>query len=78
MSAATKREVADAVATLRRHGRLRGDRVVRNLPDLPTLAEVQSLHIAKVLDACGGNKTRAALVLGVDRRTLYRKLRGEA
>ena len=76
--ASMKREVADAVATLRRHGRLRGDRVVRNLPDLPTLAEAQRSHIARVLEACGGNKTRAALVLGIDRRTLYRKLRGEA
>ena len=36
--------------------------------------EVERRHIAKVLEAVGGNKTLAAQVLGFDRRTLYRKL----
>lgn len=38
------------------------------------LAEVAAGHIAKVLASVGGNKTRAAAILGVDRRTLRKKL----
>jgi two-component system response regulator HydG len=41
---------------------------------LPTLDELETRYIARVLKAVGGNKTQAAKVLGVDRRTLYRKL----
>ncbi len=36
--------------------------------------EIEQRYIRKVLDAMGGNKASAARVLGVDRRTLYRKL----
>jgi DNA-binding NtrC family response regulator len=42
--------------------------------ELLTLVEVERRHIARVLKAVLGNKTQAARVLGVDRRTLYRKL----
>ena len=28
----------------------------------------------RVLEACGGNRTDAAKILGLDRKTLYRKL----
>ncbi|MCI0668857.1 MAG: helix-turn-helix domain-containing protein, partial [Myxococcaceae bacterium] len=38
------------------------------------LAEVEKRHILTVLEAVGGNKSTAAQLLGVDRRTLYRKL----
>ena len=41
---------------------------------LPSLDEVERIHILRVLKACEGNKTRAAQILDVDRRTLYRKL----
>jgi DNA-binding NtrC family response regulator len=41
--------------------------------ELPSMEEVERRHILRVLDAVGGNKTRAAKVLGFDRRTLYRK-----
>jgi DNA-binding NtrC family response regulator len=40
---------------------------------LASLAEVERLHIGRVLKATGGNKSRAAEILGVHRRTLYRK-----
>lgn len=41
---------------------------------LPSLDEIERRHILKVLSATGGNKVRAARILGFDRRTLYRKL----
>jgi transcriptional regulator of acetoin/glycerol metabolism len=40
--------------------------------DLPTLDELERRYLLHVLDSVGGNRTRAAEVLGVDRRTLYR------
>jgi DNA-binding NtrC family response regulator len=39
-----------------------------------TLAELEREYIGRVLSAEGGNKTRAASRLGLDRKTLYRKL----
>ena len=40
--------------------------------DLPTLDELERRYLVHVLDAASGNRTRAAEILGVDRRTLYR------
>ena len=60
-----------------------------NVPDLPaamrfsaprgqgldrTLAEVEAEHLHAVLSAHKGNRTRAAKVLGIDRKTLREKL----
>ena len=39
-----------------------------------TLADVEREYIQLVLADEGGNKTRAASRLGLDRKTLYRKL----
>jgi DNA-binding NtrC family response regulator len=62
---------------------------VINPPDLPsmmrfsvaseaglnrTLAEVEAEHIRNVLASVGGNKVRAAKILGIDRKTLRHKL----
>jgi DNA-binding NtrC family response regulator len=44
--------------------------------ELVPLEVVEERYIARVMDAVGGNKTLAARILGVDRKTLYRKLRG--
>ncbi|MEO1234403.1 MAG: sigma-54 dependent transcriptional regulator [Myxococcota bacterium] len=41
--------------------------------ELPSMEELERRHIVRVLEAVKGNKTRAAQVLGFDRRTLYRK-----
>ncbi len=61
-----------------------------DVPDLPSLmrfsalrgagthrslAEVELEHIGEVLAAVGGNKTRAAEILGIDRKTLREKLK---
>jgi DNA-binding NtrC family response regulator len=39
-----------------------------------TLGEVEAEHIRNVLAATGGNRTRAAAILGIDRKTLRLKL----
>ncbi|MFO0631456.1 MAG: helix-turn-helix domain-containing protein [Nannocystaceae bacterium] len=41
---------------------------------LVPLDEVERRYITKVVEAVGGNKTMAARILGLDRKTLYRKL----
>jgi len=43
-------------------------------PPNPTMEVVERAYIQWVLEAEGGNKTRAAEVLGIDPSTLYRKL----
>ncbi len=63
---------------------------VIEVPDLPStmrfslgrevglnrpLAEVEAEHIRNVLASVGGNKTRAAEILGIDRKTLREKLK---
>ena len=44
----------------------------RLFADLPTLDEVERRYLLHVLDAVKGHRTRAAEVMGIDRRTLYR------
>lgn len=39
-----------------------------------TLADAEAEQIRRVLAAAGGNKSRAARILGIERKTLYRKL----
>ncbi len=47
--------------------------------ELLSLEEMEQRHIRKVLQAVGGNKTEAARILGINRKTLRLKLRkGEA
>jgi transcriptional regulator with PAS, ATPase and Fis domain len=42
--------------------------------DRPTLAELEQRYVNLILQQEGGNKKRAAEILGIDRRTLYRTL----
>jgi DNA-binding NtrC family response regulator len=44
----------------------------RLFDDLPTLEEIERRYLVHVLEQVGGNRTRAAEVMGIDRRTLYR------
>jgi two-component system response regulator HydG len=65
------------------------DELVVEVPDLPalarfsvirtngvnrTLAEVEADHIRNVLSNVGGNRTQAAEILGIDRKTLRKKM----
>jgi DNA-binding NtrC family response regulator len=43
-----------------------------------TLAEVEAEHIRLVLQSVEGNKTRAAGILGIDRKTLREKLKSHS
>jgi len=49
----------------------RGGESWRPLP----LAEVRRQHIRRVLEACEGNRVRAAQMLGIGRTSLYRFLK---
>jgi len=40
-----------------------------------TLAEIEKLYIERTLAVCGGRCTSAAKLLGIDRTTLYRKIK---
>lgn len=62
-------EVPD-LPSLMRFSALRGAGLNR------TLAEVEAEHIRNVLASVEGNKSRAAEILGIDRKTLREKLRG--
>jgi DNA-binding NtrC family response regulator len=42
--------------------------------EMPTLEQLESSYLLRVLSAVGGNKSRAAQILGVDRKTLYRMI----
>jgi two-component system, NtrC family, response regulator AtoC len=42
--------------------------------ELVPLEEVERRYILRVLQSAGGNKSIAARILGLDRKTLYRRL----
>ena len=47
---------------------------VQLIEDRPTLAELERRYVQFILSETGGNKSRAAELLGIDRRTIYRYL----
>ncbi len=55
------------------------DFIFKTQPPLATsgksLDEMERAHILRVLDECGGNQSRAAEVLDIDRVTLHHKLK---
>ncbi len=56
----------------------RGNQVVlggQDIDELVPLEEVERRYILHVLKVCNGNKTTTARILGLDRKTLYRKLK---
>ena len=49
---------------------------VQDLAGAPvTLEQLERQHILRVLEEANGNRERAAAILGISARTLYRKLR---
>ena len=42
---------------------------------IPTLIEQEQRYIRWVMEKCDGNKTRAAAIMGIDRVSLWRKLK---
>jgi DNA-binding protein Fis len=47
---------------------------VRDKLTLP-LEAIEALHIQRVLEACNGNRSEAAKILGIDRSTLLARLK---
>jgi len=49
-------------------------RVTEEIAPLPSIDDVERDHIARVLVETGWNRSRAAAILGIDRRTLFTKV----
>jgi DNA-binding NtrC family response regulator len=57
------------------HGSSHTDAASDTASPTRTLEELERRHILRVLEETSGNRERAAIVLGISARTLYRKLR---
>ncbi|MFP4629628.1 MAG: sigma-54-dependent transcriptional regulator [Desulfohalobiaceae bacterium] len=51
--------------------------ILHNQELLPSMQDVEKLYLDYVLQKTSGNKRRAAAILGISRRTLYRRLQGQ-
>jgi DNA-binding NtrC family response regulator len=69
--------VEDLPEKIRSYSKARLPLVGDDPEDLVPLDEVERRYIRRVLEAVGGNRTEASRILGVDRKTLYRKLKAE-
>jgi DNA-binding NtrC family response regulator len=47
------------------------------LPLKAYLLKQEQVHLSRAIQACGGNKEQAALLLGISIATMYRRLAGE-
>ena len=66
--------VDDLPEKIRRHRPDRLSVAADDAAEIVTLDELERRYITRVIGLLGGNKARAAQLLGLDRRTLYRKL----
>ncbi len=66
--------VEDLPEKIRKHRRAILATATGTPDELISLAEVEQRYVRQVLGAVGGNKTMAARILGIDRRSLYRRL----
>ena len=67
-------DVDDLPAKIVQHKSTRIELSTSSPGQLLTLDEMQHRYVRQVLAAVGGNKTQAALILGIDRRSIYRRL----
>ena len=72
LSRAPEMTVDDLPARVREHQSVRTDHLPESPEDLMTMEELQRRHLVRVLLSVDGNKARAARILAIDRRTLYR------
>ena len=63
-------DLPPTIRNIQGEGQFIEDAVEQQLP----LAKVEKAYIARVLEKLGGNKYQTAQVLGIDQKTLYRKL----
>jgi DNA-binding NtrC family response regulator len=78
MSRGAKVDVEDLPSAIRNH---QPDRFVvapAGEEEIVTMEVLQKQYMHRVMDLVGGNKSRAAELLGIDRRTLYRWIAGAA
>lgn len=66
--------VEDLPERIRAYRADRFDMAVNAVEELISIDELEKRYIERALKLLGGNKARAAQLLGLDRRTLYRKL----
>jgi two-component system response regulator HydG len=66
--------VEDLPERIREHTRTHVLVASEDPSELVPLGVVEQRYVARVLEAVGGNRTLAARILGIDRKTLYRKL----
>jgi DNA-binding NtrC family response regulator len=66
--------IDDLPAKVREHESSKIVIATGSLCELITMDEMERRYVRHVLKAVGGNKTHAARILGMDRRSLYRRL----
>jgi len=73
----TTLQVTDLPERVREAERERIDFSAEDPEDFVTLEEMERRYVQRVLESVGGNKSHAARILDVDRKTLFRKLKRE-
>jgi DNA-binding NtrC family response regulator len=67
-------DVGDLPRKIVEHQSTRLELSISSPAEMLTLDEMQHRYVRQVLAAVGGNKTQAAQILGIDRRSIYRRL----
>ncbi|MDQ3364032.1 MAG: sigma-54 dependent transcriptional regulator [Myxococcota bacterium] len=74
LSRGSEIDVDDLPAKVVEHKSTRIELSTESPAQMLTLDEMQHRYVRQVLAAVGGNKTQAAQILGIDRRSIYRRL----